>query len=139
MRRLPSLVPVAVAALLVGGLLPLAARAPSARAATTFTVTTADDPPEGSLCGAGAPCSLRAAIERANATAGRDTIRFAIPGTGLHSIRPTSVHGSLPTIFQPVTIDGYSQPGPAPTPPPSAPTPCCASSWTAAAPWTAAW
>ena len=37
-----------------------------------------------------------------------NTIHFAIPGTGVHTIQPTS---PLPTITQPVFIDGYSQPG----------------------------
>jgi hypothetical protein len=42
---------------------------------------------------------------------GNDTIDFNIPGTGVHTIRPTS---ALPTITDPLTIDGYSQPGSAP-------------------------
>jgi len=37
-----------------------------------------------------------------------DTIDFNIPGTGVHTIEPGSV---LPTVTQPVVIDGYSQPG----------------------------
>ena len=35
-------------------------------------------------------------------------IVFAIPGTGVRTIQPTAV---LPTITEPVAIDGYSQPG----------------------------
>ena len=53
-------------------------------------------------------CSLRAAIEEANANAGKDTINFNIPGAGVHTISPNS---ALPEITAPVIIDGYSQPG----------------------------
>ena len=42
---------------------------------------------------------------------GADTIAFDIPGTGVRTIRPTS---ALPIITDPVTIDGYTQPGSAP-------------------------
>jgi hypothetical protein len=44
-----------------------------------------------------------------------DTIVFAIPGTGLHSIAVGGTGGTLgvplPTLIKPVTINGYSQPG----------------------------
>ena len=69
-------------------------------------------------------CTLREAITAANtdtasgaagecvAGGGADTISFNIPGascpSGVCTIAPTS---SLPTITQPVTIDGYTQPG----------------------------
>jgi hypothetical protein len=56
--------------------------------------------------------SLRDAIMSANATPGLDTIDFAI-GTGAQTISPTSV---LPTITDPVSIDGTSQPGYSGTP-----------------------
>ena len=42
---------------------------------------------------------------------GHDTIAFDIPGPGVHTIAPTS---PLPIITDPVTIDGYTQPGSAP-------------------------
>ncbi|MGH8883073.1 MAG: hypothetical protein ACRD0P_37985, partial [Stackebrandtia sp.] len=74
------------------------AQAPSARAAT-FTVTNLNDSGTG---------SFRQAILDANASAGADTIAFDIPGTGPHTIQPTS---PLPTITDAVTIDGYSEPG----------------------------
>ncbi len=67
--------------------------------AATFTVTNTND------SGAG---SLRQAIDDANNRTGADTINFNIPGDGPHTIAPTS---SLPTITDPVTINGYSQPG----------------------------
>ncbi len=53
-------------------------------------------------------CTLRAAIQEANATPGADTINFAIEQTGVQTIEPNS---PLPIITDPVTIDGYTQPG----------------------------
>ena len=70
---------------------------------STFTVTTTAD------SGAG---SLRAAITSANTTANvggvPDIIAFALTGTGPFTIALTS---ALPTITDPVDIDGYSQSG----------------------------
>jgi hypothetical protein len=62
------------------------------------------------------PGSLRQAIMDANAHVNinpqaPDNISFAIPGAGLQSIVPASV---LPTITDPVVIDGYTQPASAP-------------------------
>jgi CSLREA domain-containing protein len=56
------------------------------------------------------PGSLRQAILNVNADPGTavDTIFFAIPGPGVHTIALTS---ALPAITHPVIIDGYSQPG----------------------------
>jgi CSLREA domain-containing protein len=119
MRRVPALA-LALTVALAAGVLPLAARVAPARAATTFVVTTVGDNPDANpgdgrcdttLAAASAPCSLRAAIREANAAAGADLVRFAIPGTGLQTIRPAS---PLPAITRPVTIDGYSQPGASP-------------------------
>ena len=42
---------------------------------------------------------------------GGGTITFNIPGTGVQTISPLSV---LPSIAQPMTIDGYTQPGSSP-------------------------
>jgi uncharacterized repeat protein (TIGR01451 family) len=52
------------------------------------------------------PGSLRWAIGQANAGTGGDTISFAIPGPGIHTI---SLSGTLPAINKPVTIDGTTQ------------------------------
>ena len=71
--------------------------------AQTFTVTNTND------SGAG---SLRQAILDSNATAGVQTIAFQIPGAGVRTITPTS---ALPTITDPVVIDGYTQPGAGPS------------------------
>jgi hypothetical protein len=75
-----------------------------AQAATNFPVTTAADNGDNANPAAG---SLRAAIILANTTPGADTISFSI-GTGPQTIKPLS---ALPTITDPVIIDGTTQPG----------------------------
>ena len=54
------------------------------------------------------PDSLRQAMLDANTAGGASTIAFNIPGAGIHTIAPLT---ALPTITDPVTIDGDSQPG----------------------------
>src|SRR5436305_9445013 len=73
--------------------------------AATFHVTTTTDNNNNANPTAG---SLRKAILDANATAGTDTIDFNIGGAGVHII---SLTAPLPTITDPVVIDGYTQPG----------------------------
>jgi len=58
--------------------------------------------------------SLRYAMTYANSTGGTDIITFNIPGYGPFTIQP---HTALPTITDPVIIDGYSQPGASATSP----------------------
>ena len=70
----------------------------------SFTVTTTAD---------AGPGSLREAILAANAQAGLDSILFAIPGAGPHTISPLS---PLPALTGPTVINGTSQPGYAGTP-----------------------
>ena len=81
----------------------------------TFTVDStgdqADATPGDGVCAGSGGCTLRAAIEEANAFAGADVIAFDIPGKGVHKIAPLS---PLPQITGAVTIDGYTQPGAAP-------------------------
>ena len=61
-------------------------------------------------------CSLREAINAANANSGADTITFAIGSAGSsQTILPTS---QLPTITAPVLLDGWSQGGSTYTGPP---------------------
>ena len=67
--------------------------------AAIFTVTNTND---------SGPGSLRQAILDANANSGADTVRFNIAGSGIKTITPAT---TLPAITDPVTIDGYSQPG----------------------------
>ena len=74
------------------------------------------NPGDGVCVDGSGNCTLRAAIEEANALTGANTIGFNIsstdPGyissTDSWLIRPTS---TLPTVTGPVIIDGYSQPG----------------------------
>ncbi len=80
----------------------LALSAAASTGAATFTVTTNAD------SGAG---SLRQAILDANANPGADTINFNIPGAGVHTIVLTTW---LPNTTDPVTVDGYTQPGSSP-------------------------
>ena len=100
---------------------------------STYVVTTVDDPVTtagradarhgDSICnvfaeftgnGSGAAnpptCTLRAAMEEANAHGGHEQIAFSIPGSGVHRIEPVA---ALPMMTDPagVTIDGYTQPG----------------------------
>ena len=98
----------------------LAATTAPATAASPYVVTSAADytdatPGDGQCrtsAATGAVCTLRAAIQEANAGGGADTIRFAI-GSGPVTISPTS---ELPLITEPVTIDGFTQPGAGTTP-----------------------
>ena len=80
-----------------------------AAVSTTFTVNSNDDVDDG-ICNT-THCSLREAINAANNTTGTDTITFNIPGSGPHTIQPDSF---LPTITDPVFVDGYTQPGASP-------------------------
>ena len=74
--------------------------------ATTFTVTTTADNGNN---GAPTSGSLRAAIVENNLNAGPNIINFAIAtGTAPYTIQPPV---DLPSILEPVTINGYSQSG----------------------------
>lgn len=78
----------------------------------TYVVNSTGDGPDTNtadgLCqDAAGKCTLRAAIQQANAHAGADTITFNIPGPAVHTIKPGS---ALPTISDPVTIDGTTEP-----------------------------
>jgi CSLREA domain-containing protein len=76
-----------------------------------LVVNTADDEDDGA-CDA-THCSLREAIQAANANPGLDSVRFDILGAGVHTIQPTT---ELPEITDPVEIDARSQPGYSGTP-----------------------
>ncbi len=88
-----------------------------AQAGTVWIVDSAGDGDDSQVgdgaCATGSGgCTLRAAIQEANAHPGPDTILFAI-GSGVQTI---AVGAPLPTIVDPVTIDGTTQPGFAGTP-----------------------
>ncbi len=72
------------------------------------TTTLGDDQAvgDGQCFSENGDCSLRAAIQEANASGGA-AITFAIPGAGPHVINSFG----LPAITSPVTIDGSTQPG----------------------------
>ena len=76
-----------------------------ASAAVTFVVNAVDDLNDGA-CNV-VHCSLREAIVAANGQAGADVIAFDIAGPGPHTIRPSS---ALPTVTDPVVIDGTTEP-----------------------------
>ena len=91
----------------------LGAGVPAVSHAATFTVNDTGDAGDANtgntVCAtSGGSCTLRAAIQQANATAGADLINFSIPPSGAKSITPGS---ALPTITDQVTIDGRTQPG----------------------------
>jgi hypothetical protein len=106
----------------VSGLLAVAISTSPVVAQRVLTVDASNDLPDTNLTDSScstseATCSLRAAIEEANAVAGPDTIIFDIPaandagcnaGTGVCTIQPDSV---LPSITDSLVIDGESQPG----------------------------
>ncbi len=85
--------------------------------AHTFTVnTTADNgdaTPDGACNDGTGHCSLREALQEANAAAGEDLVAFGIPVAGVHTITPA---GALPPLTDRATVDGTTQPGFAGTP-----------------------
>ena len=95
----------------------LAAR-PSYADAAVFTVDRSDDPDlsttqtaDDCVATTASDCSLRGAITAANSNSNpteQDIINFGIPGSGVHTITPSS---TLPPITEQVTIDGYTQSG----------------------------
>lgn len=110
----------------------LLASTPVAASHETFVVTSTGDgsdamPGDGTCGGTGAapslgpgetlppldvPCTLRAAIEEANAHEGFDFIEFNIPGDpsddGFYRIEPAT---ALPTIIEDLVINGETAPG----------------------------
>ncbi len=84
---------------------------PNAVAATFIVNSTGDGGDSNladNLCNDGSGnCTLRAAIQQANSTAGTDTIQFSI-ASGAQTILPAT---ALPAITGVVTIDGTTQPG----------------------------
>jgi CSLREA domain-containing protein len=109
-RRKALAIVMVIAAISFGALtfVPAAVATPA-----TFTVNSVGDGsdanPGDGFCDVGeGECTLRAAIEEANANAGADTIEFNISGTGVHTITATT---AMPFITDETHIDGYSQPG----------------------------
>jgi CSLREA domain-containing protein len=109
-RKLRHRLPAFLAAAFVLGALFSGASA----GAATFVVASAgdgsdSDPGDGVCSSAGrGGCTLRAAIEEANARSGLDRIEFALPGSGVRTLSPGA---SLPYITDELLIDGWSQGG----------------------------
>ncbi|MET0623999.1 MAG: CSLREA domain-containing protein [Pyrinomonadaceae bacterium] len=87
-----------------------------APAATYVVDTTADtndaDTADGLCLDSAGFCSLRAAIQQANADPSADAVNFLIVGLGTQTINVGSTSlGALPAVVHPLTIDGYTQPG----------------------------
>lgn len=104
----------AIAVFMAAALLVLFAHSASAApTATTFVVNSIGDgndtaPGNGVCATAGNGCTLRAAIQEANALTGDDTIRFNLGACPC----AISVSSALPWLTDDgTTIDGYSQPG----------------------------
>ena len=79
------------------------------RVLSVFIVDSVDDEPDrapgdGQALTINGKTTLRAAIMEANATQDKDTITFNISGGGPHVILPAA---ALPTLTQPIIIDGY--------------------------------
>jgi uncharacterized repeat protein (TIGR01451 family) len=79
------------------------------RVLSVFIVDSVDDEPDrapgdGQALTINGKTTLRAAIMEANATQERDTITFNISGDGPHVILPAE---ALPTLTEPIIIDGY--------------------------------
>lgn len=77
--------------------------------ATTFTVNSTADTGDASTDGTCDSCTLREALQEANANNNDptvDVINFAIPGDGPHIISPAN---GLPSFAEAVTIDGYTE------------------------------
>ena len=114
--RRAKLLTLAVATTLTYGLTVMAAHA-----ANTYTVNDLGDQPDithgNGICETGTGngiCTLRAAIEEADADGVDSTIDFNVPSP--YTITPTLANGPLPPLSAPVAIDGTSQPGYAGTP-----------------------
>jgi CSLREA domain-containing protein len=83
--------------------------APTPTPDSEITVNSVGDEGQGLCSQPGETCTLRAAINRANATAGTVLIRFNIPESEVvKMIRPES---PLPAVTNTVIIDGTTQPG----------------------------
>jgi hypothetical protein len=87
---------------------------PAAAAPAVITVNSTGDQPDALVNGICATslgtCTLRAALREAQGDATANTINFAIPGAGRHTIQLGS---SLPEVSDtaPTTINGYSESG----------------------------
>jgi hypothetical protein len=87
------------------------------RLLSVFTIDSSGDEPDwnpgdGKALTINSTTTLRAAIMEANARVGKDMIEFNISGAGSHVIKSAT---RLPAILDPISTDGYTQPGASPT------------------------
>lgn len=117
-----ALLAVVIAVLSLGPARPAQAITPEETFTVDQTIDTPDPSPGDGDCDVsplllGFQCTLRAAIQEANATTQPDLIRFSIEG-GASRVKTINVggagFGALPTITEPVIIDGYTQAGASP-------------------------
>ncbi len=95
-----------------------AQRAAAPAVSPTFTVNSTADGGDANINGVcqtstAGQCTLRAALQEANAASGAATVNFAIPGSGVHTIKPNT---RLPALDNGhgITIDGFTQSGSSP-------------------------
>ncbi len=81
----------------------------SAADAATYTVDRLDDANVTTCSAAANDCTLRGAINKANAAGGANTIAFSVGG-GSGLPQTINILSSLPTITTSLTIDGTTQP-----------------------------
>jgi len=100
----------AVLGVLVGATAGAACGPPPPDFVVNSTGDTGDASLNGTCATSGGSCTLRAAMQEANATAGHQIIGFAIAGSGPHRIQPAT---TLPILTDAAgaTIDGYRQEG----------------------------
>jgi CSLREA domain-containing protein len=84
-----------------------------------FTVNDPGDaadaaPGNGTCATVAGNCTLRAAIQEANARSGANTVRFALSGSGVRTIQLSSSLPPLNDRTGATTIDGYTQAGSSP-------------------------
>ena len=97
-------------------------------AAKTFTVNVTGDGQDANIgdgicqTSVAGNCSLRAAIQEANADAGTDTINFQIPGAG---VTPSALRRRCPTSPTPLSLTATASPARARTRWRTATTRCC--------------
>ncbi len=108
----------ALAGAVVSSAAPLAASAAVSKphVPVVFTVNSTTDRPDTKVNGVcltstARECTLRAAIQEANAASGPVTIAFAIAGTGVHKIAPANALPAVTNARGGVTIDGFTQLG----------------------------
>jgi hypothetical protein len=113
MKRFTFLNLLGVALLLTALFGPSVQQAAAGAGGPVFTVTLVNEgsdahPGDGICATLSGHCTLRAAIQEANAEGGVHTINFNLPGSGVHVMSITS--GALPIVWSQLILNGTSQP-----------------------------